>query len=66
MTDDQYRWIELSDSGHFENLGLYEMVLRSCHSIIVVDVGADAGCHFEDLGNALRKIEDRFGNPGSV
>lgn len=63
MTDDTYRWIELTDGGHFENLGLYEMVLRRCHNIIVVDAGADPECQFEDLGNALRKIEIDLGIP---
>ncbi len=63
LTDDSYRWIELTDGGHFENLGLYEMVLRRCHNIIVVDAGADPDCQFEDLGNALRKIEIDLGIP---
>jgi len=63
MTDSTFRWLELSDGGHFENLGLYEMVLRRCHSIIVVDAGADPSCQFEDLGNALRKIEIDLGIP---
>ena len=61
MTDDRYRWIELTDGAHFENLGLYEMVLRRCHNIVVVDASADPKCHFEDLGNALRKIEIDLG-----
>lgn len=63
MTDDSYRWIELTDGGHFENLGLYEMVMRRCKRIIVVDAGADPECQFEDLGNALRKIAIDLGIP---
>lgn len=63
MTDDTYRWIELTDGGHFDNLGLYEMVMRRCKKIIVVDASADPKCQFEDLGNALRKIEIDFGIP---
>ncbi len=62
-TNDTYKWIELSDGGHFENLGLYEMVMRRCHSIIVVDCDADSDFHFEDLGNALRKIKIDLGVP---
>ena len=62
-TDDRSAYIELTDGGHFENLGLYEMVLRRCQYIIVVDAGADPKCQFEDLGNALRKIEIDLGIP---
>jgi len=62
-TDDSYKWIELSDGGHFENLGLYEMILRRCRHIIVVDADADNEFQFEDLGNAVRKIEIDLGIP---
>lgn len=55
-TTDQSAWVYLSDGGHFENLGLYEMVLRRCKRIIVVDGGADPGFNLGDLGNAVRKI----------
>ncbi|MBE7180595.1 MAG: hypothetical protein INR71_05175, partial [Terriglobus roseus] len=63
LTDDTRSYVELSDGGHFENLGLYEMVMRRCRNIIVVDSGADATFTFEDLGNALRKIEIDLGIP---
>ena len=63
QTDDTFRWIQLTDGGHFENLGLYEMVLRRCKRIIVVDAGADPKCYFEDLGNAIRKIRIDLGIP---
>jgi hypothetical protein len=62
-TDDRSAYIELTDGGHFENLGLYEMVLRRTKMIVVVDAGADPKCQFEDLGNALRKIEIDLGVP---
>lgn len=55
-TSDHSEYIYLSDGGHFENLGLYEMVLRRCRYIVVIDAGCDRERHFEDLGNALRKI----------
>jgi hypothetical protein len=55
-TTDAGRWVYLSDGGHFENLGLYEMVRRRCRMIVVSDAGADPKCTFEDLGNAVRKV----------
>jgi len=61
LTDDRNPYVYLSDGGHFENLGLYEMVLRRCRYIVVVDAGQDANCQFEDLGNALRKIRIDLG-----
>jgi hypothetical protein len=61
--NDDDAWIELTDGGHFENLGLYEMVLRRCKCIIVSDAGADPACQFEDLGNAIRKIKIDLGIP---
>lgn len=60
-TRDSGRWIYLSDGGHFDNLGLYEMVRRTCRFIVVVDAGCDPQCKFEDLGNAVRKIYIDFG-----
>jgi len=56
LTTDRNAWVNLSDGGHFENLGIYEMVLRRCSTIIAVDGSADPQFHFEDLGNAIRKI----------
>jgi hypothetical protein len=60
-TTDDSQWIYLSDGGHFENLGLYEMVRRRCRAIVVSDAGCDPTCSFEDLGNAVRKIYIDFG-----
>ena len=56
QTTDHSPYVYLSDGGHFENLGLYEMVRRRCRFIIVVDAGCDPKFGFEDLGNAVRKI----------
>ncbi len=56
LTTDRSEYVYLSDGGHFENLGLYEMVLRRCRSIVLLDGGCDLNFTYEDLGNALRKI----------
>lgn len=61
LTNDSSPYINLSDGGHFENLGLYEMVLRRCQFIVVVDGGQDADCKLDDLGNAVRKIRVDLG-----
>ena len=60
-TRDDFRYIYLSDGGHFENLGLYEMIRRRCRRILVSDAGCDPHCTFEDLGNAVRKVFIDFG-----
>jgi hypothetical protein len=61
LTNDTSPYVYLSDGGHFENLGLYEMVLRRCHYILAIDAGADPQCSFADLGEAVRKIRIDFG-----
>jgi len=63
LTNDKSPYVYLSDGGHFENLGLYEMVLRRCHFIVVSDAGEDPECSFADLGEAVRKIRVDFGIP---
>jgi hypothetical protein len=63
LTNNQARYVYLSDGGHFENLGIYEMVLRRCHIIVVSDASQDSGCNFEDLGAAVRKIRIDQGIP---
>ena len=60
-TDARHPYVYLSDGGHFENLGFYEMVLRRCRRIIVSDAGSDQKFVFEDLGNAIRKVYIDFG-----
>ena len=62
-TTDANRYVYLSDGGHFENLGLFEMVLRRCHFIVAIDAGADPAYIKEDLGNAVRKIRIDLGVP---
>lgn len=63
MTDSEHPYVYLSDGGHFENLALYEMILRRCHFIVVSDGGQDVDFTFEDLGNALSKVRVDLGVP---
>ncbi len=56
LSNDQGGAVYLSDGGHFEILGIYEMVRRRCRRIVVIDADADQNATFEGLGNAVRKI----------
>jgi hypothetical protein len=61
VTSDRGRYVYLSDGGHFENLGIYEMVRRRCRYIVVSDAGCDPDFQLGDLGNAVRKVWIDFG-----
>ena len=63
FTTDRRRYVYLSDGGHFDNLGLVEMILRRCHIVVVSDAGCDPRCGFEDLGGGIRKIRIDLGVP---
>lgn len=61
QTDDKDDFVYLSDGGHFENLGVYELVRRRCRHIMVVDAGQDEKRTFEDAANLIRKCYIDFG-----
>jgi len=61
MSNDRSNFVYLSDGGHFENLGIYELVRRRCRFIIACDASCDPGMAFEDLGNAVRKCRIDLG-----
>jgi len=61
MTTERSEWVYASDGGHFENLGIYELVRRRCGLIICVDAAADPHRTFGDLGNAVGKCRVDFG-----
>ncbi|HEX7176834.1 MAG TPA: patatin-like phospholipase family protein [Pyrinomonadaceae bacterium] len=63
LTDDTHKYVYLTDGGHFENIALYEMVLRRCRVIVVSDAAQDGEFQFNDLGNAVRKIRIDLGVP---
>lgn len=60
-TNADSHYVYLSDGGHFENLGVYELVRRRCALIVAIDAGADAKSSFNDLGGAIRKCFTDFG-----
>jgi hypothetical protein len=63
LTDDTSAYVYLTDGGHFENLALYEMVLRRCRLIVLSDGSGDGKFEFADLGDAVRKIRIDLGIP---
>ncbi|MBR9988410.1 MAG: patatin-like phospholipase family protein [Gemmatimonadetes bacterium] len=56
-TDDD---VHLSDGGHFENTGMYELLRRRCRYIIAADCGADPDFAFDDVGNLVRRAREDF------
>ncbi len=61
LTTDTSNYVYVSDGGHFENLGIYELVRRRCRYILVCDGGCDPEYRYEDLGNAIRKCRIDLG-----
>lgn len=61
LTTEKRSFVYLSDGGHFENLGLYEMVRRRCRTIVVVDATQDPLYRYADLESSLRKVRIDFG-----
>ncbi|MGH7930488.1 MAG: hypothetical protein ACREQV_22175 [Candidatus Binatia bacterium] len=55
------QWWPLSDGGHFENLGGYELIRRKLPVIIIIDAEADPDYTFEGLSNLVRKARLDFG-----
>ncbi len=61
MVNDNAPYVYLTDGGHFENMGLYELVRRRCTNIVICDAEADGELTFEGIGMAIRKCRIDFG-----
>jgi hypothetical protein len=46
--------LNVSDGGHIENLGIYELLRRRCRTIIAIDGECDPQHHFEGLLKLVR------------
>jgi hypothetical protein len=55
------KYLEITDGGNFENLGVYELLRRGVRTIVVCDATADPGSAFSDLLNLLSRAEADFG-----
>jgi hypothetical protein len=60
LTHETADYVYVSDGGHFETLGLYELVQRDCPVIIAIDATEDSRMEYEALGNAVRKCRVDF------
>jgi hypothetical protein len=58
---DDAAYVNLSDGGHFENMGLYELVRRRCRYIVVCDAENDPNMEFGGMGMAITKCRADFG-----
>jgi hypothetical protein len=61
MVNDTSKFVYLSDGGHFDNMGFYELVRRRCYQIVICDAEQDENYHFEGIANAIRKCRIDFG-----
>ncbi len=56
-----YKHWYLSDGGHSENTGAYELIRRRLPVIVLLDNGADREYAFDDFGNLVRRVRIDFG-----
>lgn len=54
-------WIELTDGGHFDNTGVYELIRRELGLIVMTLASADPNYYRTDLANLIRKVRVDFG-----
>ena len=52
-------YVYLSDGGHFENMGVYELIRRRCRYIVAVDADAAPNFH-ENIGRVVRMARIDF------
>lgn len=55
------RYWNLSDGGHFENMGGYELIRRRLRIIVIIDAEADPDYTFGGLAELIRKARIDFG-----
>ena len=60
-TTERRRLVNVSDGGHIENLGVYELLKRRCSLIVASDASASPHQTFGDLGNLIVAARVRLG-----
>jgi hypothetical protein len=59
--NDKSNYVYVTDGGHFDNMGLYELVRRRCYRIVICDSEEDGTYNYGGIGNAIRKCRIDFG-----
>lgn len=60
-TNSTRRLVNISDGGHIENLGVYELLRRRCRLIIALDATGDPQYTFGDLRNLVIRARQELG-----
>ncbi|MFO0953817.1 MAG: hypothetical protein U0835_22210 [Isosphaeraceae bacterium] len=60
-TDERGEYVHISDGGHFENLGVYELIRRRCRYVVALDAADDDNASSDNLGNLVRLCRTDFG-----
>lgn len=60
-TDSRRAFVNLSDGGNIENLGVFELIRRRCRLIIAVDATADPAYRLTDLNNLVLRARHELG-----
>ena len=56
-----HRYVYLTDGGHWENLGLVELLRRRCTDVLCFDASADAAGTAGDIGRAIALARSELG-----
>ncbi|MBV8270062.1 MAG: patatin-like phospholipase family protein [Planctomycetaceae bacterium] len=60
-TNEHGDFVHISDGGHFENLGVYELIRRRCRYIVALDAGEDGDPSDDNLATLIRLCRVDFG-----
>ncbi len=55
------KFLELSDGGHFENLGIYELIRRKLRVIVAIDGEQDGSLNLSSLVSSINRVREDFG-----
>lgn len=59
--DESAGFVELADGGHFENLGVYELIARRAELIVACVASCDPNYTMEDLSILVERVQVDFG-----